>query len=90
MTDDQVGLNEQLRGGVDRASTDGETLDFHHVLQVIDRECPLHIINGLQYGETLPRLAQVVGQEVIAETLFYVGELICLFAHTATKVALFE
>ena len=89
VTDEQVGLDKQLRSQIERVSADVETILLHYLLQVINGEGAFSLVDGMQNGIALPRLSEAVSQHIEAKAfvhLFLKGHLV---AHTATKLVLF-
>ena len=89
MTDEEVGLYQQLCGVVERRCADSEFLQQEELLQVLNSESPFELVGSMKDGKPLPGLPQSIGQQKLLKSAGNAFLCVCFLAHTATKVRFF-
>lgn len=88
MSDEQIGLHEQLRSEIKRTRTDVETSVLHRLLQILNGEGAFDVVDSPQNSKALLGLPQTISNEELLEPMCYGLLYRVLFAHTGTKVLL--
>lgn len=88
MSNEQIGLHQQLCCHIEGTSTDVEATVLHRLLKLFNREDSVDVIYSTQYGVPFLGLPQLVGNEELPESLCYDVLYRFFFTHTGTKLLL--